>query len=300
MTHVPSYSDSAVLQTEHLRREFGRTCAIDDVTLSVAPGSVLALLGPNGAGKTTLMRLLRGLIRPTSGQSGLFGVTSVGLPDSITRRIGFLGGGRPPRWTRLRDLAALQASVSPDFDRVLAHRLLREHDLSWDQRWAVLSRGQQRWSLFAIGLAARPELWLLDEPCDGLDTASRRELYDLLRVQCNEHGTTVVVSTHLIGDIERVADDVALLHRGRLLLHAPLEALREEVCELEVPDGVELDLPEETTVLATQSVDEMRLIYLRETGSAAEIEDRWRERMDRRMMVRPVGLETLYLAMTES
>lgn len=300
MTGCDANTKSTVIRAEHLRCEFARTRAVDDVSLSVSAGTVLALLGPNGAGKTTLLRLLRGLIRPTGGACGLWGSSSLTLSDDIARRVNFLGDGQPPRWAKLRDLAELQASVSPTFDHILARRLLGEHDLEWDRRWSVLSRGQQRWTLFAIGLASRPDLWLLDEPCDGLDTASRLELYDLLRVHCNECGTTVVVSTHLIGDIERIADDLALLHHGRLLLHEPLETLREEVVELEVPDGVEFSAPETTTILAELPVAGASLIYLRETGTEPEIVDRWRERMDRRMLVRPVGLETLYLAMTQS
>ena len=290
--------NALAVKTDQLTRDFGRVRALDGLSIDVPPGHVLALLGPNGAGKTTFLKLVMGLIEPTRGQAWVLGAPSRSQPASVSSRIGVVGDGHePPRWATLRDLEALQAGASPRFDRELFRELCSTRRLLLRSRFAELSKGQKRWALAALAFAARPDLLLMDEPADGLDPSARRGLYDCLRDHVSGTDATAIVSTHIISDIERVADDVAIIDRGKLILHAPLEDLREQVRQVEVPDAVALpDLGPNVIKLGSLYTGEMAMAWVRCTDSD-ETELRRRAGPDAR--IRTVGLETLYLAVCE-
>jgi ABC-2 type transport system ATP-binding protein len=285
------------IRCRELKRDFGRVRAVDRIDLAVETGRVVALLGPNGAGKSTLLKLVSGLLEPTAGEAEVFGEDVRALSESdAARLIAMHENHEPPRWATAARLFDLQAAASPQFDRARAEAFCRERDLSLSKPYGTLSKGQKRWVLAAATLAARADLMLLDEPADGLDPSARRRLYDALRETTNTHESTAVVATHIIHDIERVADDVAIIDRGRLRLFAPLEDLREQVREVELPAGAALDaLPPEIESLGTRTVGDTTLVWLR----AAASEEAIREIAGPEALVRPVGLEALFLALTE-
>ena len=286
------------IETNGLGRDFGRTPALDKFSIDIRPGRVVALLGANGAGKTTLLRLLLGLIEPTRGQARVLGAPARDKPADVCGRIAGVGEGHdPPRWARLTMLRRLQADASPRFDRRVFDDLCSRRELPLRKPFGVLSKGQRRWVLSALALASGADLILMDEPADGLDPAARREVYDHVRQYVNEREATVLVATHIIGDIERVTDDVAIIHHGRLLLHDELEDLREQVREIEFArppesddwcDGVE-------TIMTKQAHGAfLAWVRCRQTQP-----DELQQRLAPQAAVRPATLESLYLAVAE-
>ena len=288
-----------VIVTEHLGRQFGSTHALSDVSLRVARGTVMALLGPNGSGKTTLLKLIRGLIQPTAGSAALLGEDGRALKSGVTSRVACLFEGFvPPKSATVRQLLELQASASGKFDRGMAERWCAKRELPLHRRLGSFSKGQQRWVLLGLALASGAEVLLLDEPADGLDPSARRELYDAIRDHANEHDVTAVVSTHVISDIERVADELLLLRNGRVDLHAGLEELREQVCEVESS----VSHPAKSwsgglMLLGQRETAGARLSWVRTPSGNCEA--LVKSQLTNSDLVRPVNLETLYLAMTE-
>ena len=289
---------SPALQASALSRRYGSHDALCELSLEVPPGRVVALLGPNGAGKTTLLKLLLGLLEPTSGSSRVLGEPSRALPPPVSCRIAaIIDGHEPPPWATVARLLDLQASAASDFDRNLAEGLLRDRRLSKNDRYGALSKGQKRWTLAALTLATRADLLLLDEPADGLDPEARRELYDRVRDLVTERNATALVATHIIGDIERVADDVAMINRGRLVLHEPLDDLRDSVRLLELPDdGDALHALEGVEVLHREQPADTSLAWIRcDPDTIAAI----KSRLHPAPRTWTVNLESLYLAVVK-
>ena len=224
------------VQTNDLSRNFGALRAVDCVSFSIPSGRVVALLGPNGAGKTTLISMLLGLLEPTGGSARVLGAEPRAMPADVAARIAATGDLlTPPSWARLREMLDLQQSASPHFDRAYAESFCRGRGMNLSSRFGSLSKGQKRWVLAGLALASGADLLLLDEPADGLDPAARRELYDQVRDTVTLRGATALVATHVIGDVERVADDVIIIRDGQVALHESLEDLRDRVREIEMP-----------------------------------------------------------------
>jgi ABC-2 type transport system ATP-binding protein len=290
-------SDHAV-QTVALRRDFGAIRAVDGLTLELAQGSILLLLGPNGAGKTTLLRILMGLIEPTAGTAYVLGSPTWPQPAQVISAVGYVGDRcEPPAWATLTMLEDLQAGVAESFDRALFRELCRQRELASDRPYSSLSKGQRRWTLVSLVLACRPRLILLDEPADGLDPSARRALYDRLRDHVNQHEASAIVTTHVIADVERIGDEVAILDRGRLLLSAPLEDLRDRVRQVEISGGESLPyLGDRTSVLGHVQRGATAIFWIKQDGLS---EDELCARLGPRATIRNVDLETLYLALAE-
>ncbi len=287
-----------VVRTVGLRRDFGFTTALDGLSLEVAGGSILLLLGPNGAGKTTLLRILMGLIEPTDGQAYVLGAPVRSQPADVAGRVAYVGDRyEPPGWASLELLEDLQAGASPLFDPAIFRELCHRHELSPTRSYGSLSKGQRRWALVSLALACRPQLILLDEPADGLDPAARRALYDALRDHVNQHEATAIVTTHVIADVERIGDEVAIIDRGRLLLHAPLEDLRDYVRQVEVAGGETLPyLGDGVSIVGQRQQGATAIFWITQNNLGDEELSR---RLGPRATIRNVNLETLYLAVAE-
>jgi ABC-2 type transport system ATP-binding protein len=289
-------SDHAV-RAVGLRRDFGSVRALDDLSLDISQGSVLLLLGPNGAGKTTLMRVLMGLIAPTAGTACVLDSPTWPPPDVLSA-VGYVGDRcEPPGWTSLALLEELQAGAAAAFDRRSFREFCGRRELAPERPYGSLSKGQRRWVLVGLALASRPRLLLLDEPADGLDPSARRALYDAVRDHVNRYEATAIVTTHVIADVERIGDDVAIIDRGRLLLHAPLEDLRDNVRQVEFAAAAQTpEFGDATAVLGSARFDETAVVWIRQDGISDEnLHRRWGSEA----VIRHVGLETLYQVVVE-
>ena len=213
----------SIVQVENLCAMCGARTAINDLSFGLSSGRTLALIGPNGAGKSTLFRVLLGLHLPASGEASLFGQSSQSLAPETLARLAYVPEthAEDPRM-RVVDLEHFREEVYPRFDRAFFAELSAGFALRRDARVSELSRGQRAGLVVGLALAQRPELLLLDDPLLGLDPLARRRVVEAILARTAEGGFTTVISAHELGDIERVADDVLLIGRGRA---RPLVAL---------------------------------------------------------------------------
>jgi ABC-2 type transport system ATP-binding protein len=207
-----------------------------NVHLEVSAGSVLGLIGRNGAGKTTLIRSLLGLQEPSAGEALLFGAPSTVIGDAVRQRLGYVAQSSDAfQWMIVRDLLAVVGACYPRWDRDWVDAALDRWSLDAGARVGALSPGQRQRLALLRAMAHSPDLLVLDEPASALDPVGRRELLREIVQRAGRQGTTVLFSTHIVSDLERVASDVALLDAGRLLLCQPLDQMKEDLRRLHVP-----------------------------------------------------------------
>jgi len=217
------------LRTDALGKRFRQTWALRDCTLALPAGRVAALVGPNGAGKTTLLRLLVGLLAPTRGTVEVLGQSPTTNTSQALSRVGFLAQEHPlyRRFTVADHLRFGQA-CNLRFDRDLAQRRLTTLGIPLDRKAGALSGGQQAQVSLALAVAKRPELLVLDEPLASLDPVARREFLQSLMGVVADDGVTVVFSSHVIGELERVCDHIVVLNHGRIMLSGDIDTLLAE------------------------------------------------------------------------
>ena len=237
----PRIDDAApCLSLQGLHVAFGKQTVLDGLDWSLPTGQVVGLLGRNGAGKTTLIETLLGLREPDAGRATMFGQPSIALDDDVRARIGYV----PQRsdlfeWLTADQLLAYFRSFYPRWNTAKVDGLMSRWDIARDKPVGKLSGGQQQRLSIVRALAHEPELLVLDEPVASLDPAGRRDFLGELVEQVVDRRTTIVFSTHILSDLERVAVDVAFLVGGRIALHAPLDELLESSVRL---GGVPADI----------------------------------------------------------
>jgi ABC-2 type transport system ATP-binding protein len=211
------------LEAVDLAKRYGRRRALTDCTLTVPQGHVVGLVGPNGAGKTTLLQLAVGLLQPTSGSISVLG----GRPGSGREQLGRVGyvAQEAPVYARLSvaDHLRLGAKLNPTWEPELAVRRIAQLGLDPAQDAGRLSGGQRAQLALTLAVAKRPELLVLDEPVASLDPLARREFLQSLMEHIAEHGTSVILSSHLVGDLERVCDYVIVLAGSRVQIAGELD-----------------------------------------------------------------------------
>ena len=211
-----------------LTRRFGAKAALDAVSLSLPRGAVYGLVGPNGAGKTTLIKHLLGLLRAEQGAVRVFGLDPVAEPVAVLSRIGYLSEENDlPGWMRVDELLRYTRAFYPAWDDAFAEELRRRFDLDAAAQVRHLSKGQKARVGLLIALAHRPELLVLDEPSSGLDPIVRRDIVGAVIRTVAHEGRTVLFSSHLLEEVEEVADHVTMIDHGRLVLSGPLDTIKE-------------------------------------------------------------------------
>jgi len=216
---------TAVLETTGVTKRYGGVWALRDCTLSLPPGSVGALVGPNGAGKTTLLHLAVGLTRPDSGEVRVLGRQPANNAGLLAR-VGFVAQETPLfRDFTVAEMLTMGTRLNPRFDAALARHRLDRLGIPLDRRTGRLSGGQRSQVALALAVAKRPDLLLLDEPVASLDPLARREFLKALMGAVAEDGTTVLLSSHLVGDLERVCDYLIVLNGGRVQMAGAVEKL---------------------------------------------------------------------------
>ena len=263
----------AAIQTWELAKSYHRHPALREVNLEVPENVVFGYLGPNGAGKTTTIRLLAGLLRPTSGRAELLGMDTVRDRDQMQRRIGYLPGDfvAYPDLTGeqyLRYMASLRGGVNRTFVEGLAKRL----DLDLAGRFGALSHGNRQKVGIIQAFMHEPEILILDEPTSGLDPLVQREFLELVR-EARREGRTVFLSSHILYEVEAVADVVAMINAGRLLVVESVDKLKAQALR-----RIDLTFEGQPPVMQLQNVPEVRdvrvagsTVHLVVEGSTADL-----------------------------
>jgi ABC-2 type transport system ATP-binding protein len=230
----------SIIRTERLTKSYGEHRGIIDVDLEVQAGEVFGFLGPNGAGKTTTIRTLLDLIRPTSGKAFVFDIETTVDPVSIHKRIGYIPG-EFALYDRLTGGQTIQyfANLRGGVDRTYRDSLIERLDIDPSRKFKELSKGNKQKIGLVIALQHKPELLVLDEPTSGLDPLVQQTFYSLVR-EARGEGRTVFLSSHILSEVERTCDRVAIIRDGALVKVDRTDALRDlahHEVELRFPDG---------------------------------------------------------------
>jgi ABC-2 type transport system ATP-binding protein len=218
---------TAVIRTEKLTKSYGSHRGIVDVDLEVQKGEVFGFLGPNGAGKTTTIRVLLDLIRPTSGKAFVFDIESSADPSAIHKRIGYLPG-EFTLYDRLTGQQTLEyfANLRGGVDKAYQAQLIQRFDLDPSRRFKEYSKGNKQKVGLVAALQHKPELLMLDEPTSGLDPLVQQTFFATLREQVKD-GATVFLSSHILSEVEKSCDRVAIIREGSIVRLDSVEALRD-------------------------------------------------------------------------
>lgn len=218
-----------VVVAENLTRNYRRVTALKDFSLSVPEGQVLGLVGENGAGKSTLIKHILGLLRAQSGSIRVFGLDPVKEPVKVLSNIGYLSENRDmPGWMRVRELMRYCRSLYPGWDPKYAEELRELFELDPTAKLRTLSLGQTAKTGLLAALAHKPDLLVLDEPSSGLDPVVRRDILGAIFRSVAHEGRTVLFSSHLLEEVELVADRIAMVHAGELMIHDTLNQIKKE------------------------------------------------------------------------
>ena len=224
---IATSSSPIVIDIRGVTRRFGAKVALDNVSLCVPRGCVFGLIGVNGSGKTTLIKHILGLLRAESGSVRVLERDPAADPVGVLARIGYLSEENDlPPWMTVRELMRYTKAFYPGWCDAYAEQLREQFGLTPGARIGTLSKGQQARAGLVVALAYRPELLVLDEPSSGLDPLVRRDILGAIVRTIADEGRTVVFSSHLLDEIERVADHVAMIEDGRIALAASLDEIQ--------------------------------------------------------------------------
>ena len=222
----PSSAEAVVAMTD-LSRRFGAKTVLNDVSLYVPRGSVFGLVGENGAGKTTLIKHILGLLQAETGTVRVFNLDPVANPVAVLGNVGYLSEQPDlPGWMRVEELLRYAQAFYPNWDKVYAEKLRAQFGLDPAQRLSTLSKGQTAKAGLLVAQAHRPNLLLLDEPSSGLDPIVRHDILQAVVRTVADEGRTAFFSSHLLEEIERVSDQIAMLHHGRIVFCGSLDEIK--------------------------------------------------------------------------
>jgi ABC-2 type transport system ATP-binding protein len=219
-------TNNLVVETIGLGRNFGKTEALNDINLNLERGVVYGLVGANGAGKTTLIKHLLGLLRCQQGSVRVFGEDPVRNPQSVLSHIGYLSEERDiPDWMTIAEFCDYVHAFHQRWDEDYANELLQTFSLARDKRVNELSRGMRAQLALIGAVAHKPDLLVLDEPSSGLDAIVRKDILNAVIRTISEEGRTVLFSSHLLEEVERLSDHVVMIQKGRIIMNESLEQL---------------------------------------------------------------------------
>jgi ABC-type multidrug transport system, ATPase component len=282
-----------MIEVKNLVKTFDGFRALDDLTMTVPRGAVYGLVGPNGAGKSTLLRHLTGIYRPDSGTVTVDGEPVFENP-AVKRRIAYI----PDdvfyfRSASIADMASFFAGACPTFDWERYDKLRKAFDLDEKQPIRRFSKGMQKQAAFWLAMSMAPDVLVLDEPVDGLDPVMRRQVWSLVMADVADRGTTVLVSSHNLRELEDVCDHVGILDHGKLLLERSLSDLQENIVKVMIalPEGQAL--PQDLNILHDQATGRMHTLILR--GDADALEAYLAAAQPQYMDVVPLTLEEIFI-----
>jgi len=288
----------SVVEINHLEKRFGKKAVLQDVHLQVEQGSILGLVGVNGAGKTTLLHTVLGLLKPDAGESTVFGEPSWDLSPAAKGRIGFvLQKFDAFEWMRVRQLLDFSRAFYSDWDTQKAEQLRAMWDLDPKARVRNLSEGQKQRLAIVQALSHNPDLLILDEPVASLDPQARRLFIRQLIEMNAEEEKTIVFSTHIISDLERVAAKIALMKNGGIYYHGDIDNLREQVARIRLYGNeampVQLSKTEHPYILRYTAADNAGQLTVQ--GDVADICSRLKKQFNCEVQCELLSLEEIFL-----
>ena len=284
-----------MIQVTNTVKRFGGFAALDGVSLRVPAGSVYGLVGPNGAGKSTLIRCLTGIYRQDEGELAIDG-QPIWENEALKARIAAIADD----WyyfpqASIRDMCRFYRGFYPHFSMERYEKLKEVFQIDEKRTLRRLSKGMQKQAAFWLTLSAMPDCLILDEPVDGLDPVMRRQVWSLVLGDVSQRGTTVLVSSHNLRELEDVCDHVGILSHGKVLLERSLTDLQDNVVKLQIAfaDGKLPELPKDLNVLHTSQIGRVFTLIVR--GSPAEIKTRMAGFAPILMEALPLTLEEIFI-----
>ena len=280
-----------MIEVKNAVKSFGGFHALDGTDITVPDGSIYGLVGPNGAGKSTVIRHITGIYRPTSGEVLVDGERVYENPGKKA-----LMAAIPDDWyyfssATIRDMMKFYRGFYPSFDMERYEKFKEVFALPEKSAIRRLSKGMQKQAAFWLAMCCRPKYLILDEPVDGLDPVMRRQVWSLIMADVAEYGTTVLVSSHNLRELEDVCDHVGIMNKGKVLLERSLSDLQENIVKLQVVWSGEVPaLPGDLAVLHTSHVGRVYTYIVR--GNAGEVKGRM-------ALLSPLMLEALPLSLEE-
>jgi len=289
-----------VVVTHGLTHYYGKRKSVDSLDLAVPRGSVFALLGLNGSGKTTTIRLLLGLLEPARGRASVLGHDSAALPPQVLGRIGYMNEEHHVYgWMRVDELERFQAGFYPRWNHDVFAAVIEHFNLDRRARVRHLSRGERAGLSLALTLAPETELLILDDPGLGLDTIVRRSLMEAMVYVTRDSNRTILFSSHILTEVERVADRIAILDRGVLRANCALDAFRERVRRVSLRFDRPPDRPPDIPgLLHSSTLDD--LLTLTIANYTQETERLLRALNPREMEELPLSLEEAFISYVQS
>jgi ABC-2 type transport system ATP-binding protein len=299
VTDISAAPTVAPFAARGITKRYGNQVALQDVTLEIPAGRIVGLIGRNGAGKTTLLNIVSGIVLPSSGTARTFGVPTDRLDTPQLSRLGVVQQeGGTISWMTVRQHLDFNASFYPTWDRKLEQRLLGELELDQKRKIIQLSTGDRQKVGLLLGVCHRPALLVLDEPMSALDPIVRARALDLLLERLRDDGCTVLVSSHILNDVEKIVDWVICLDKGEVVADSAFDELQESYAEwiLSSPAGTLPTAYPEPFVLSQQG--DSRQARLRVCTNEYNAAEKFASAFGAQVQKRPLNLEEMFPLLT--
>ena len=282
-----------MIEVRNVLKEFDGFRALDDLNMTVPTGSVYGLVGPNGAGKSTIIRHLTGIYRQDAGEITIDGAPVFENPE-VKSRIAYI----PDEIfyyanASIREMMDFYRSIYPHFDAERFKKLADVFGLDPKRQMRRLSKGMQKQAAFWIAVSLRPEILILDEPVDGLDPVMRRRIWSIIMADVAENGTTVLVSSHNLRELEDVCDSVGIMNKGKIMIERSLDELQENIVKIQLalPDGE--SLPEGLDILHKSNTGRLQSLIMH--GTQEEITEKLQSAHPLFIDAVPLTLEEIFI-----
>ena len=282
-----------MIEVRNVMKEFDGFRALDDMSMTVPTGAVYGLVGPNGAGKSTIIRHLTGIYRQDAGEITIDGAPVFENPE-VKSRIAYI----PDDIfyyanASIREMMDFYRSIYPHFDAERFKKLADVFGLDPKRQMRRLSKGMQKQAAFWIAVSLRPEILILDEPVDGLDPVMRRRIWSIIMADVAENGTTVLVSSHNLRELEDVCDSVGIMNKGKIMIERSLNELQENIVniQLALPDGE--SLPEGLDILHKSNTGRLQSLIMH--GTQEELTEKLQSAHPLFIDAVPLTLEEIFI-----
>lgn len=288
-----------ILSLSNVSKSYDSHCVLDNASLTLKKGTVMGLLGANGSGKTTLLKTALGLLKADRGEAKLFAEDAWHLSDINKQSLGFVAQSLDFfNWMKVEQLLEYNSGFYSNWDAARAHQLINDWDIARDKKVSTLSEGQKQRLAITLAMSYSPELLILDEPVASLDPAARRQFIKQLIDMNLDNQTSILFSTHITSDIERVAADVAFLKDGKIQYQGGVDELKERVVRLHVlsPESITCDIAI-PNVLSKKVVNNRATFTVNNFDSSLLPE--WEKRFNANIQVESLNLEDIFLELNQ-